>query len=80
MAGVDLLKMDIEGGEWLILEDPRFRASPPHALVLEYHPRGPSDGGAHGRVRSLIGDAGLTQTATIFRRDDGHGMLWAWRA
>jgi FkbM family methyltransferase len=79
IGGVDLLKMDIEGGEWPILEDPRFSTFPPRTLVLEYHPRGPSDSDPHGEVRRLTHRAGLTQTATIFRRDDGHGMLWAWR-
>ena len=33
---VDLLKMDIEGGEWSLLADPRFGAA--RAVVLEYHP------------------------------------------
>jgi FkbM family methyltransferase len=79
IAGVDLLKMDIEGAEWPILEDPRFSASPPQVLVLEYHPRGPSDHDPHSDVLLLTREAGLTETATIFRRADGHGMLWAWR-
>lgn len=79
IAGADLVKMDIEGGEWPILEDPRFSASPPRALVLEYHPRAATDPDSHGDVLRLTRQAGLTQTATIFKRADGHGMLWAWR-
>jgi FkbM family methyltransferase len=79
IAGVDLLKMDIEGGEWAILEDPRFAASPPQAVVLEYHPRAARSSDPHGDVLLLTRKAGLTETATIFRRADGHGMLWAWR-
>ena len=78
IAGADLLKVDIEGGEWAILEDPRFNASPPRALVLEYHPRGPSHPDPHADAVRLIRAAGLTETATIFKRADGHGMLWAW--
>src|SRR5579871_2172288 len=33
----DFVKIDIEGGEWPILTDPRFAANPPRTLVLEYH-------------------------------------------
>ena len=38
IAEADLVKMDIEGGEWGILADPRIARQ--RALVLEYHPRG----------------------------------------
>jgi FkbM family methyltransferase len=79
IAGVDLVKMDIEGGEWPILEDPRFSASPPQALVLEYHPEGAPGPDPHEVVVQRLAAAGLTATATIFRRSDGYGMLWAWR-
>ena len=34
----DLAKIDIEGGEWAIVGDPRFADSAPPAVVLEYHP------------------------------------------
>jgi FkbM family methyltransferase len=74
----DLLKMDIEGGEWAILGDPRFREAPPRALVLEYHPHlcpGPDPRGA---AESALEAAGLC-VQSLWHRDDGHGMLWAWR-
>lgn len=78
VAETDLLKMDIEGGEWAILGDPRFRDSPPRALVLEYHPRFcPSDDPA-GAVDAALRGAGL-RVQPIWRHADGHGMLWAWR-
>lgn len=80
IAKADILKMDIEGGEWEILEDQRFAASPPRVVVLEHHPRGSLESDPRGAVLHLLADAGLTQVATIFRREDGHGMLWAWRA
>ena len=79
MAEADLVKLDIEGGEWEILADARFRASPPRALVMEYHPyRCPSDD-PRAAVEALLGAAGMAW-ATIWHRDDGHGMLWAWRS
>ncbi|MFI5008938.1 MAG: FkbM family methyltransferase [Solirubrobacterales bacterium] len=78
LAGADLLKMDIEGGEWAILGDPRFRAAPPRALVLEYHPHLCPGPNARGAAESALEAAGLC-VQSLWHRDDGHGMLWAWR-
>jgi FkbM family methyltransferase len=79
MAEADLVKLDIEGGEWEILSDARFQASPPRALVMEYHPyRCPGDD-PRAAVEALLRAAGMAWT-TIWHRDDGHGMLWAWRS
>ena len=36
-APIDLLKMDIEGGEYELLADPRFDALPARSIVLEWH-------------------------------------------
>ncbi len=36
----DVVKIDIEGSEWPILADPRFRAIPAVLIGLEYHPQG----------------------------------------
>jgi FkbM family methyltransferase len=79
LAEADLVKMDIEGGEWAILRDPRFRASPPRALVLEYHPRFCPDGDPRPAAESALAGAGL-RVRPVWHRDDGHGMLWAWRS
>ena len=79
LSRADLLKMDIEGGEWAILGDPRFCEAPPRALVLEYHPwlcPGPD---ARAAAESALRAAGLSMQS-IWHRDDGHGMLWAWRS
>ncbi|MHB1810003.1 MAG: FkbM family methyltransferase [Solirubrobacteraceae bacterium] len=77
LAGVDLVKIDIEGGEWAILEDPRFRACPPRTLVLEYHPRFCESREPRTRAERALRAAGL-QVRSIWHRADGHGMLWAW--
>ncbi len=79
LAEADLVKMDIEGGEWAILRDPRFRARPPRALVLEYHPRFCVDGDPRLAAESALAAAGL-QVREIWHRPDGHGMVWAWRS
>lgn len=78
LGRADLLKMDIEGGEWAILEDPRFRAAPPRALVLEYHPYLCPGDDARGTALAALHAAGM-RVHPIRHRDDGHGMLWAWR-
>lgn len=78
IEGVDLLKMDIEGGEWAILQDPRFRECAPRVAVLEYHPdRCPTEN-PHLAVEAALQASGMHIRCTK-RRDDGHGMLWAWR-
>ena len=79
LGETDLLKMDIEGGEWPILEDPRFRESPPRALVLEFHPRLSPGPDPRVAVEALLEAAGM-RVKPIWHRDDGHGMLWAWRS
>ena len=70
---VDLLKLDIEGGEYAILEDPRFAALNVPYLVMEWH------GGPADRDRCLSRFGALNyETLQLF--DNGsYGMLWAFR-
>jgi FkbM family methyltransferase len=55
--GVDLLKVDIEGAEWALLRDPRFRELSCPVISLEYHPhqRPGSDGAQLARAALLAG-------------------------
>jgi FkbM family methyltransferase len=78
IAEADLLKMDIEGGEWEILGDPRFHEAPPSAIVMEYHPEGCPTSQPRLEAEHALTAAGL-QVRSSIERDDGHGMLWAWR-
>jgi FkbM family methyltransferase len=39
MRDADLAKIDIEGGEWELLADPRMATDGPRSIVMEYHPR-----------------------------------------
>jgi FkbM family methyltransferase len=80
VAGADLLKVDIEGGEWAILGDPRFSERPPRTVVLEYHPHPSAGPNPRAAAIAYLRKAGLGEMATIFRREEGYGMLWAWRA
>jgi FkbM family methyltransferase len=79
VCGADLVKIDIEGGEWEILCDPRFAESPPRAIVLEYHPHLCPGEDPRSTAERALARADL-RTASIWHRDDGYGMLWAWRA
>jgi FkbM family methyltransferase len=77
--GIDLAKVDIEGGEWVILADPRFRTLDVPALALEYH----ADQAPGSDPRRLALDAvrGAGYEAEVVEEfGPGQGMLWAWRA
>jgi FkbM family methyltransferase len=78
LAGVDLLKMDIEGGEWEILADPRFGAAGPRALVLEYHPHLCPSPDPRTALRERLEALGYAHH-WLFDRGDGTGMAWAWK-
>jgi FkbM family methyltransferase len=78
IARADLVKMDIEGGEWAILGDPRFREAPPRALVLEYHSRLCPGSDPRAEAEASLHGAGMRVQA-ISHHGDGQGMLWAWR-
>jgi FkbM family methyltransferase len=76
--GVDFAKVDIEGGEWAILADPRFHGLSVPALALEYHPdQAP---GPDPRTLALEAVRGAGYEAEVVQEfGPGQGMLWAWR-
>jgi FkbM family methyltransferase len=76
----DFVKVDIEGGEWPILADSRFRDLPARALVLEYHPHLCPGPDPRATADALLADAGWTNVEHMdFDMPPGHGVLWAWR-
>jgi FkbM family methyltransferase len=87
LARADAAKIDIEGGEWEILTDPRFADCAPAHLVLEYHrylcPERSSDylspdPNPRRLVLSLLREAGY-QTAEVEHHYWGHGTIRAQR-
>jgi len=81
MANADLIKIDIEGSEWALLEDARFGEVQPAALVLEHHAHlcpGPEPRSA---AREAIAAAGYETVEARLPPGacPGQGMLWAWR-
>jgi FkbM family methyltransferase len=72
----DLIKMDIEGGEWEILEDPRFRSLRPVAIVLEYHDYLCPHENPRRAIEGLLRGMGW-DIVPIWDRPGVAGMLWA---
>ena len=72
--GVDLLKLDIEGGEWPILQDPRFGALSVPVVVLEHHPEG-APGDPARSAEQLLANAGYEVERTL-DQGDGTGIVW----
>ena len=75
-AHADLVKLDIEGGEWALLEDPRFAAA--RVVVIEYHPPGCPEPDTHAAARRLLERHGY-EFIPIFKHPGGVGMAWAFR-
>ncbi len=77
-TAVELIKMDIEGGEWPILTDPRLAGIGARAIVLEWHADGAPEADARAAALRLLAAAGYTQVQET--EDYGlRGLFWAWR-
>jgi FkbM family methyltransferase len=75
----DLAKIDIEGGEWEILDDRRFQELDLAALVLEFHPDQAPGPDPRAHALNALSAAGY-ETLVVTEFGPGHGMLWAWHA
>lgn len=74
---IDLMKIDIEGAEYAILDDPRFAQLRPRFIVMEWHGvADPPNGKEHCQRR--LGELGY-EMSEIFAHSD-HGMFWAIRS
>lgn len=73
---IDILKMDVEGGEYAILADPRFKMLDIGAIVMEWHSRG---AGHEDRrwCEERLKDIGFSVRDLFV--EDQFGMFWAWR-
>lgn len=73
---IDLLKMDIEGSEYELLADPRFRELDIGAIVLEWHSRG---GGLVDKewCEARLREMGF-RISPLFT-EPSYGMFWALR-
>ncbi len=74
----DLAKIDIEGGEWPILADPRLASLHNLTIVMEYHRNGAPRLPAAEAASEALTLAGFT-VGHIRPNEWGHGVLWAWK-
>jgi FkbM family methyltransferase len=77
-SAVDLLKIDIEGAEWEILQDARFGEVPAKVIALDYHAQGAPQDDPHRAAHELMSGWGYAIQAVPQESASG-GMLWCWR-
>jgi FkbM family methyltransferase len=77
--GVDLIKMDIEGGEWAILADARLSALKAKVIRLEWHTIHCPERDARAEAVKLLRTGGFERFAEGDLGHDRNGVLWAWR-
>jgi FkbM family methyltransferase len=78
IADADLLKIDIEGSEWPILADSRFKTLSARAVVLEYHPQGAPGPDPAAAAAGRLRGAGFAVGTPFDVRGDA-GVMWAWK-
>ena len=77
---VDLIKVDIEGGEWALLGDPRLSSLGARTIVIEWHGRGAPDTDPHAAALGLLQRAGYVIHLDEVDPPHGHtGLVWAAR-
>ncbi|HEX5194233.1 MAG TPA: FkbM family methyltransferase [Solirubrobacteraceae bacterium] len=76
---VDLLKVDIEGGEWALLCDPRLPSLDAAVIVIEWHWRFAPGPDPHGAVRRSLCAAGYEIVTDEPDPAVGIGLIWAAR-
>jgi FkbM family methyltransferase len=72
---LDLLKIDIEGGEWPIVADARFAALSVPVVMLEYHADGTSSPDPASDARTALEQAGYA-TESMPETTKGFGVVW----
>jgi FkbM family methyltransferase len=78
LEGLDLLKVDIEGGEWALLADPRAGALRVPVVMLEYHATDAPSPTPQADARAALERAGYV-TAASPETQPGFGVVWGWR-
>jgi hypothetical protein len=71
--------MDMEGGEWAVMADARFRKIPARAIVLEYHGDSCPRDDATAAATDLMRAAGYELRPLFYDPKHDAGMLWGWR-
>jgi len=80
LTDADLVKIDIEGAEWPILADPRFRELRAQVVVLEYHAEGSPGPDPAAEAEKALAAAGYAVVDAGRKPAFGAGILWGLRA
>jgi FkbM family methyltransferase len=79
LAGADLAKIDIEGAEWPILADSRFRKLQARFVVLEYHAEGSPEPDPATAAEQALKGAGYEVHHAGRKPAFGAGLVWGVR-
>lgn len=80
LDGVDILKMDIEGGEWPIVLDERFRSISADTLMMEYHRHMCPEADPKALISRILSESGFNEIHHIvWNHRTGAGELHARR-
>lgn len=74
---VSLVKIDIEGAEWPIVADPRFRSIPASAIVIEWHAHGCPWPDPEAAAVAYLEAAGYRVARC--EAQPSNGTVWGWR-
>jgi FkbM family methyltransferase len=80
LVASDLVKIDIEGAEWPLLADPRFRELRASTVVLEYHIEGCPGPDPRAAAEEALRAAGFEVTHTQEKPTFGAGVVWGYRS
>jgi FkbM family methyltransferase len=80
LMDADLVKMDIEGAEWPILADPRFRELRARVVVLEYHGEGSPEPDPAAAAERALTAAGYDVHHAGRKPAFGAGLVWGVRS
>jgi hypothetical protein len=80
LADADFVKIDIEGAEWPILADLRFRELRAGVVVLEYHDEGCPEPDAGAAAEQALARASYTVLHAQRKPAFGAGIIWGFRS
>ncbi len=79
LPAADVIKIDIEGGEWPILSDPRLTGLDANVIAMEWHQLGCPERDARTCAERLLAEAGYRHQHHIASPSPANGMVWASR-
>lgn len=80
LADADFIKIDIEGGEWALLADERFRALSACAVVLEFHRDHCPEADPEAAAEHALRRAGYVVLHGTHKPRAAAGLIWGYRA